>query len=390
MRLTWRQTCLLNNLSISPRGNRGLLGGLVVQGSALRQIPPRLGLPRPTPGGLVVRVGLHAGQTPAPFLQAVDAFAHAWGVYGVRVTSPARGDVVLTVQGRDPLDGASAPERPQSARLLAAPVGRIESGGAWVVDLRAVAHWLVVGATRSGKSNWLNALLVALASQPVGLVGVDCKGGLELSLWAPRLSALAINRRQARALLEALVTEMEDRMSVCRAAGVRTVWELSDDDRPVPLVVIVDEIAELYLSDGSRDAREEAAACSVLLLRLAQLGAALGVHLVAAGQRFGAELGPGVTALRAQLSGRVAHRVNDPTTAEMALGDLAPDALAAAQMITEEEQGVAVTTVGGRWLRARSTLVTTDQARTAAAESAPLRPEFPALASATAEGVEAV
>ncbi|GAA1904194.1 FtsK/SpoIIIE domain-containing protein [Streptantibioticus ferralitis] len=390
MRLTWRQTCLLNNLSISPRGNRGLLGGLVVQGSALRQIPPRLGLPRPTRGGLVVKVGLHAGQTPAPFVQAVDALAHAWGVYGVRVTSPARGLVVITVTARDPLTDAEVAETPEPARLLMARVGRIESGGAWLVDFRTVAHWLVVGATTSGKSNWLGALLVALARQPVGLVGIDCKGGLELSLWAPRLSALAINRRQARALLEALVTELESRMSVCRAAGVRNVWELPEDDRPMPLVVIVDEIAELYLSDGSREARDETTACAVLLLRLAQLGAALGVHLVVAGQRFGAELGAGVTALRAQLSGRVAHRVNDPTTAEMALGDLAPDALAAAQMITEEERGVAVTTVGGRWLRARSTHVPTDHAREVAAETAWLRPDFPALASATAEGVEAV
>ncbi|MCQ4042454.1 FtsK/SpoIIIE domain-containing protein [Streptantibioticus rubrisoli] len=391
MRLTWRQTCLLNDLSISPRGNRGVLGGLVVQGSALRQIPPRLGLPRPTRGGLVVRIGLHAGQTPSPFYRAVDALAHAWAVYGVRVSSPERGYVVLTVTARDPLAGAATEEteRAQPPRLLVARVGRLESGGGWLIDFRMVAHWLVVGATRSGKSTWLGALLVALAGQPVALVGIDCKGGLELSPWLPRLSALAINRKQARSLLDALATELDKRMAVCRIAGVRNIWELSDDERPVPLVLVVDEIAELYLSDGSREARDEVTACSVLLLRLAQLGAALGLHLVVAGQRFGAELGPGVTALRAQLSGRIAHRVNDPTTAEMALGDMAPDAVDAAQMITEHEQGVAITTIGGRWLRARSHMVTTDEARAIAAQHADLRPDFPALVSATAEGIEA-
>ena len=41
------------------------------------------------------------------------------------------------------------------------------------------------------------------------------------------------------------------------------------------------------------------------MIRVAQLGRALGVHLVVAGQRIGSDLGPGVTALRSQLSGLV-------------------------------------------------------------------------------------
>src|SRR5262249_17276010 len=90
-------------------------------------------------------------------------------------------------------------------------------------------------------------------------------------------------------------------------------------------------------------------------------------------------LGSGVTALRAQLSGRVVHRVNDPATAEMALGDLAPDAVAVAQSITEHEQGVAVTTIGGGWVRARSTLVTTEEARPTAALHAGLVPVLACL-----------
>ena len=72
--------------------------------------------------------------------------------------------------------------------------------------------------------------------------------------------------------------------------------------RPAPVVVIVDEIAELYLTSGSKEDRAEAEQCATYLLRIAQLGAALGIHLVVAGQRVGSDLGPGVTALRAQLS----------------------------------------------------------------------------------------
>jgi DNA segregation ATPase FtsK/SpoIIIE, S-DNA-T family len=86
-----------------------------------------------------------------------------------------------------------------------------------------------------------------------------------------------------------------------------------------------------------------------------------------------------VTALRAQLGGRVCHRVHDAGTAEMALGDLYPDALAVVQAITSTEQGVAVTTTDRGWMRVRSTLPTTEQARQIAREWAHRAPDLPYL-----------
>ncbi|WP_245873944.1 FtsK/SpoIIIE domain-containing protein [Streptomyces phaeoluteigriseus] len=249
----------------------------------------------------------------------------------------------------------------------------METGASWVVDLRRVPHWLIVGATRSGKSTLINALVAGLAPQPVALVGIDCKGGMELSLYEPRLSALATNREQAVRLLAALVDLTLDRMTLCRAARVRNIWGLPDKERPVPVVVIVDEIAELFLV-ANRSEKDEAHAAGTALIRLAQLGAALGVFLVVAGQRVGSDLGPGVTALRAQLGGRVCHRVADPGTAEMALGDLNPDALKAAQAIAPEQAGTAVLASGDGWERARSHLITEAEAEAVAAEYAHLTP----------------
>ncbi|MFF3893451.1 FtsK/SpoIIIE domain-containing protein [Streptomyces sp. NPDC001812] len=376
--VTWRKVAMLNDFAVSRRPPRGLLGDLVVKGDPVRPIAPRASFPRATPMGLTVAVRLHAGQTPATYMKAADALVHAWRVHAVRVTSPERGLVLLAAMATDPLQRPGLATAP--AELLSALIGALESGGAWVMNLRLVPHWLITGATRSGKSTLLARLITQLAPQRVALVGIDCKGGMELGLFTGRLSALATCRREAVAILSALVVDMQERMNACRTAGVRSIWELPDKLRPVPVVVLVDEIAELYLSDGTRESKAEAEQCSTLLLRIAQLGAALGLHLVVAGQRVGSDLGPGVTALRAQLGGRICHRVNDPGTAEMTLGDLNKDAVAVAQAITPEERGVAVCTgLDGGWSRARSHLTPTDEAVATSRKFAGMTPELPTV-----------
>ncbi|MGW2638605.1 FtsK/SpoIIIE domain-containing protein [Streptomyces sp. NPDC001348] len=371
---TWRPLMAGCGLAVSRRPALTVVSGLVGNGAPPPQPRvPRRGLIRPTSGGFVLLVRLLPGQVPEDFVKAAPAMAEDWQVHAVRVTSWKPGVVRIVASASDPLAAPRAPKQRGSGHLLRVAVGVLETGAAWVVDLRRVPHWLIVGATRSGKSTLINALVAGLAPQHVALVGIDCKGGIELSLYEPRLSALATNREQAVRLLSALVDLTLDRMSLCRSARVRNVWGLPDKERPVPVVVIVDEIAELFLI-ANRSEKDEAHAAGTALIRLAQLGAALGVFLVVAGQRVGSDLGPGVTALRAQLGGRVCHRVADPGTAEMALGDLNPDALKAAQAITPEQAGTAVLASGDGWERARSHLITEAEAEAVAAEYAHLTP----------------
>ncbi|MGB8938876.1 MAG: FtsK/SpoIIIE domain-containing protein [Streptomyces sp.] len=371
---TWRRLCLLNNMSVSNRSNQRLLGDTVVQGQALRPKAPRLGWPTPTRTGLVFKVALHPGQTPEPYLAAVRAMEHTWRVHGVRVTSPRRGQVLVRVTALDPLTGDRPAGHGAVAVLLSADVGRIEDGESWLINLRRVPHWLITGATQSGKSSLLAALVKALSPQRVALVGIDCKGGMELGPFGGRFEVLAIDRGEAIVVLQRVLFEIKCRMRLCRREGVRSIWKLPEAIRPVPIVVIVDELAELYLSDGSREGREESEQCGTLLLRLAQLGAALGVHLVLAGQRVGSDLGPRVTSLRAQLGGRIAHRAHDEASAQMTLGDLNADAVIVAQTISEEEQGVAVVATSGRWTRARSHQVTSQEVEEVARTRGPVDP----------------
>ena len=102
-------------------------------------------------------------------------------------------------------------------------------------------------------------------------------------------------------------------------------------------------------------------------------------------QRIGSDLGPGVTALRSQLSGRVCHRVNDPETANMTLGDMDPAALDAARQIPAETPGVAIIAgQDGSWHRARSVYVSEEDAENAARRYAHLAPRWSELTTAPA------
>ncbi|WP_236567903.1 MULTISPECIES: FtsK/SpoIIIE domain-containing protein [unclassified Nocardiopsis] len=160
---------------------------------------------------------------------------------------------------------------------------------------------------------------------------------------------------------------------------MRNIWQLPEQVRPTPVVTVVDEVAELYLMTDKSE-KDEIARTSTLLLRNAQLGRAFGLHLVVAGQRVGSDLGPGVTALRSQITGRICHRVNDGETAKMALGDLAPDSLSAALKIPAEMPGVSVTVgADGRWYRGRSDLTTEQMAEEASAEYAHMAPAWELL-----------
>jgi FtsK/SpoIIIE family len=391
--LTWAHVTASCGLAARRRRWRWTLDAVPVAGSIARTSvllterrrvrrvdvphPPGLGLLRPSTLGWSVRIRLREGQVPADYIKAAEQLAHAWRVHAVRVTATSPGRVRLLATRTDPLTTVSI--APEAGELLTVRPGMLETGQPWVIDFRVVPHWLNAGATQSGKSNLANAIIKGLAPQPVALAGFDLKGGVEFTPYSPRLSALATTRAESCALLDDLVRMLADRMRTCRDHGARNIWRLPEALRPVPVVVLVDEVAELFLM-ADKSEKDQVTRTATGLLRVAQLGRAFGVYLIICGQRIGADLGPGVTALRAQLTGRICHRVNDPETANMTLGDLDPAALDAARLIPADTPGVAIVAgQDGTWHRARSVLVTEDDAERAARAYAHLTPDWATL-----------
>ncbi|MFF6891501.1 FtsK/SpoIIIE domain-containing protein [Streptomyces microflavus] len=381
--LTYRATMDVCGLTVQPSRLRAFMVRNVARRQDVQPVPPQVRRVRYSSTGMRATLRLPAGLEPADVAAACERLRHAWGVHSVHVVEVKPGFVELRMTGYDVLRRVKMPRRlPRklTAGPLVVPVALREDGTAFVRDYQKIPHALTVGANQSGKSMYQRNLISGLAKLPVGLVGIDCKRGVEQRGYAPRLSALATTPDEADGLLEALVGEMEDRFDLLSSHGVPDMWDLPPAVRPVPLVVLVDEVAELFLVAAKKD-EERRDRMVMRMIRLAQMARAVGIFLEVCGQRFGSDLGKGATALRAQLTGRVVHRVNDKQTAEMALGDIAPEAVFAATTIPPDRPGVAVAgDSSGGWSRIRTPAMTPAEVVTVCREYAHLTPYLAALA----------
>ncbi|MER6635895.1 FtsK/SpoIIIE domain-containing protein [Streptomyces microflavus] len=381
--LTYRATMDVCGLTVQPSRLRAFMVRNLARRQDVQPVPPQVRRVRYSTTGMRAILRLPAGLEPADVAAASERLRHAWGVHSVHVVEVKPGFVELRMTGYDVLRRVKMPRRLPRKLLagpLVVPVALREDGTAFVRDYQKIPHSLTLGANQSGKSMYQRNLVSGLAKLPVGLVGIDCKRGVEQRGYAPRLSALAITPDEASGLLEALVGEMEERFDLLSDHGVSDLWGLPAAVRPVPLVVLVDEVAELFLVSAKKD-EDRRDRMVMHMIRLAQMARAVGIYLEVCGQRFGSDLGKGATMLRAQLTGRVVHRVNDKQTADMGLGDIAPDAVFAVTTIAPDRPGVAVAgDSSGGWSRIRTPAMTPAEAVAICREYAHLTPHIAALA----------
>jgi S-DNA-T family DNA segregation ATPase FtsK/SpoIIIE len=176
-------------------------------------------------------------------------------------------------------------------------------------DLARMPHLLVAGATGSGKSVFMNAMITSLLykAKPseVKMLMIDPKL-LELSVYdgIPHLIAPVItNPKDASEMLRRMVFEMERRYRLLADQSVRNIEGfnevVSEKDKLPYIVVFIDELADLMLSSAAKV--EESIA------RLAQMARASGIHLVLATQRPSVDVITGV--IKANFPARVAFQV---------------------------------------------------------------------------------
>ena len=176
-----------------------------------------------------------------------------------------------------------------------------------VLDLKELPHLLIAGATGTGKSVCLNTIVASMlltnSNEQVRLLMVDPKG-VELTPYdgIPHLiSPVISDPADFGPALEGLIQVMQQRYQRFRDVSARDIRSYNDGPyKPMPsLVVVVDELAELMLSEG-RDAESK-------LVRLAQLGRAAGIHLVLSTQRPTVDVVTGL--LKANIPTRICFTV---------------------------------------------------------------------------------
>ncbi len=175
----------------------------------------------------------------------------------------------------------------QAKSNLALALGKGAGGEAVAGDLAKMPHLLIAGATGSGKTVCLNAvvccLLLSNSPADVRFIMIDPKR-VELTTFnsIPHLATpVIVDTDKALEALRWLGREMNNRYQVLASAGKRNIdgynRSREGDDRMQYLVLVIDELADLMMTGG--DEVEQ------ILCRLAQLSRAVGIHLVVATQR---------------------------------------------------------------------------------------------------------
>lgn len=187
-------------------------------------------------------------------------------------------------------------------------LGKDVSGKPWVADLATMPHMLVAGATGSGKSvcihNIILSLLFTHGPDSCKFILVDPKR-VELSLYndIPHLLTPVITDvPKTINALKWLVVEMDRRYKLLEAAGKKNISAYNESilvNKLHYIVLIVDEMGDLMVSAGKE--------VEALVIRLAQLARAVGIHLIFATQRPSVNIITGT--IKANLPARIALSV---------------------------------------------------------------------------------
>ena len=190
---------------------------------------------------------------------------------------------------------------------LAFVLGRSVSGEPIMADIEKMPHILVAGATGSGKSVSIHALILSLLykNSPATLrLGMIDPKRVELSIYKglPHLISPVITEgKKAIGLFRWAIKEMERRYEVLLEAGARDIRSYNQkNSSSMPyIVMIVDELADLMAAYGKE--------IEGSIVRLAQMARATGIHLVVSTQRPSVEVITGL--IKANITARVALQV---------------------------------------------------------------------------------
>ncbi|CCK79809.1 DNA translocase FtsK [Desulfobacula toluolica] len=275
---------------------------------------------RPAPG---IKISKIAGLS--------DDLALALSAISIRIVAPIPGrDVVGIEIPNDEREVVNLRELIASKDFVSSPsiltlgLGKDILGRPMVTKMDSMPHLLIAGATGTGKSVGLNAMIISLlykgTPDDIKMIMIDPKR-IELSVYndIPHLiSPVVTDMKKATNALLWAVREMERRYELLEQTGLRNILQYNsmvaskkkgklDNSETLDLfeklpyiVVIVDELADLMMV-ASKDVE-------FALTRLAQMARAAGIHLIVATQRPSVDVLTG--SIKANFPTRISFQVS--------------------------------------------------------------------------------
>ena len=190
-------------------------------------------------------------------------------------------------------------------------IGTDSSGEKIVTDLSKFPNMLVAGATGSGKSVVLHNMIISLIKNKSEIYLVDPKM-VEFTAYedSSQVKSITYDADEALSLIESLNETMNSRFAMLKQSRSRNIAEYNKktNSNLRPIVVVIDEWADLYMQDKSLEKP---------LCKLAQKGRAAGMSIILATQRPSVKVISGL--IKANFLGRISMRVSNATDSRIVL-----------------------------------------------------------------------
>ena len=239
----------------------------------------------------------------------------------IRLETPAMGKSLIGIEVpntnpslvtlRSIMESSEFQDMREGDAHLPVALGQGSGGEPVVFDLAKMPHLLVAGATGSGKSVCLNAIVSCLITEKtpdeMRMLLVDPKR-VELTPYngVPHLLApVIVETDTVVGYLKGLIREMFDRYRRMEEVGVRNIEAYNNrmPDKMPFLCVVIDELADLMMT-AAVDVEQS-------ICRLAQLGRATGIHMIIATQR------PSVDVLTGLIKANFPSRISFGVTSQV-------------------------------------------------------------------------
>jgi S-DNA-T family DNA segregation ATPase FtsK/SpoIIIE len=241
------------------------------------------------------------------------ALAAPTGQIRIEAPIPGRNLVGIEIPNRSPeyvtlYEIMNHPDMKKEKSRLAVGLGLGVSGAPAIADIKKMPHALVAGSTGSGKSICINNVICTLlfrnSPQELRFIMVDPKR-VELTGYngIPHLLTPVItDTERVIAALQWATKEMDKRYKMFAEVGARNIEDYNEQSGFTAMeyiVIVIDELADIMLTAPSK--------VEDLIVRLAQMARATGIHLIIATQRPSVNVITGL--IKANIPTRVAFNV---------------------------------------------------------------------------------